>query len=90
MAEGMPSDCVARAMPTDEARHLLLRTSFGATDAELQALQAQPYDEGVDHLIADAARHTQAQTPPPSWTAASLPLLHKLQDASPEDRKSVV
>lgn len=78
----------AQAMTIDEARHLLLRTSFGASDAQLQALLGQPYESAVDHLVADAAHHTQALSPPPAWTREPLPALRRLKDASPEEKKA--
>jgi uncharacterized protein (DUF1800 family) len=78
----------AQAMSPDEARHLLLRTSFGASDAQLSALGTEPYDTAVDRLIADAAKHTRAQTPPPGWVDEPLPEFRRPKDASPEEVKA--
>ena len=47
----------ATAMDFDEARHLLSRTSFGATPAEIRALEAQDYAGAVDRLLAQRAAH---------------------------------
>ena len=46
--------CLSRAsaMDFDEARHLLSRTAFGATPAEIRALEAQDYAAAVDRLLA--------------------------------------
>jgi uncharacterized protein (DUF1800 family) len=52
-------------MDFDEARHLLSRTSFGGTPAEIQALQAMDYASAVDRLLAGVRR--DAVTPPPGW-----------------------
>src|SRR6476620_969219 len=55
----------AVAMGFDEARHLLSRTTFGATPAEIRALEAQDYVATVDRLLASVRR--DAITPPPGW-----------------------
>ena len=55
----------ATATGFDEARHLLSRTTFGATPAEIAAVEALDYPIAVDRLLAN--RHPQALTPPPSW-----------------------
>ena len=43
-------------MDFDEARHLLSRTSFGATPAEIRAFEAQDYAAAVDRLLASVRR----------------------------------
>ena len=55
----------AATMDFDEARHLLSRTTFGATPAEIRALEAQDYGATVDRLLASVRR--DAITPPPGW-----------------------
>src|SRR5713226_10621410 len=55
----------ATAMDFDEARHLLSRTSFGATPAEIRALETQDYPSAVDRLLASVRR--DALTPAPAW-----------------------
>ncbi len=80
----------AAAMTGEEARHLQWRTGFGATDTELQALAAQPYDTAVDRLVADAKHHISAATPPPEWVNDPLPKFRKLKNASPEEKKAFI
>src|SRR4029078_11209784 len=46
----------AATMDFDEARHLLSRTTFGATPAEIRALEAQDYVATVDRLLASVRR----------------------------------
>ena len=41
----------AAAMDFDEARHLLSRTSFGATPAEINGLEQLDYAAAVDRLL---------------------------------------
>jgi len=52
-------------MGFDEARHLLSRTSFGATPAEIRALENEDYVATVDRLLARVRR--DALTSPPDW-----------------------
>lgn len=53
-------------MGADEARVLLGRAAFGATEAELRSFAVLPRTQAVEWLLSDA--RTQAQTPPPEWT----------------------
>lgn len=77
----------AHAIEPAQARQLLSRTGFGVTDGGLAALEQIPsYDRAVDRLVADAARHTQADTPPPAWVNDELPRYRKLKDAPPEEK----
>jgi uncharacterized protein (DUF1800 family) len=78
------------AMTLAEAQHLQLRTGFGATDADLQTLAAQPYDAAVDRLVAAAAAHTAPVTPAPGWVNDPLPKFRKLKNASPEKKKAFI
>ncbi|MBV8394231.1 MAG: DUF1800 domain-containing protein [Alphaproteobacteria bacterium] len=57
----------ASAMGFDDARHLLARTSFGATPAEIKALEPMDFAQAVDHLLANF--HPRATTPGPSWVS---------------------
>ena len=55
------------AMGFEEARHLLSRTSLGATPADILALQTVDYAAAVDRLLANT--RPQAATPAPSWVS---------------------
>src|SRR5512135_1283283 len=55
----------AAGMGFDEARHLLSRTTFGATPAEIRAVAAMDYDAAVDRLL--APWQSYALTRPPMW-----------------------
>lgn len=68
LSAGLSTPRLARAAATmdfDEARHLLSRTTFGATPAEIRALEAQDYVATVDRLLSNVRR--DAITPPPGW-----------------------
>jgi uncharacterized protein (DUF1800 family) len=61
----------ALALDIDEARHLLLRTGFGATPAQIAALAPVDHDKAVRRIL-DGMR-TGAMTPPPAFLAAPRP-----------------
>jgi uncharacterized protein (DUF1800 family) len=55
----------ASAMGFDDARHLLSRTSFGQTPAEIHDLEPFGFSDAVERLLAKPRR--QAITPTPRW-----------------------
>jgi uncharacterized protein (DUF1800 family) len=80
----------ATAMGFDEARHLLSRTTFGATPAEIRTLEAMDYTAAVDRLL--AARHSDALTAAPSWINEGLAELRRMQreaQAEAKEKKGV-
>jgi len=56
----------ARALDYEEARHLLSRTGFGATDAEIRELAPLSQVQAVRRLLREARR--TPVTEPPAWT----------------------
>jgi uncharacterized protein (DUF1800 family) len=58
---------LAAGMGYDDARHLLNRTGFGATDAEIRQMALLTREQGVASLLANTRR--TAVTAPPAWTA---------------------
>ncbi|WP_425066323.1 DUF1800 domain-containing protein [Reyranella sp.] len=78
----------ASAMGFDEARHLLCRTSFGVTPAEIHALEALDYTAAVDRLLASARR--EAVTPAPEWIGMGPAELQRRQRAAEAERKQRV
>ncbi len=57
----------AQAMEKDEARHLLARTGFGGTPAEIDQLLPLTREQAVDALI--AGTHATTRTKPLEWCA---------------------
>lgn len=55
----------ASAMGFDDARHLLSRTTFGATPAEIGALEPLDFTDAVDRLL--GRFQPRAATPGPGW-----------------------
>ena len=74
----------AATMDFDEARHLLSRTTFGATPAEIRALEAQDYAAAVDRLLAGVRR--DAITPPPGWLNEGPAELRRQQQTARAER----
>ena len=77
----------ASAMGFDEARHLLSRTSFGGTPAEIRAIETQDYVASVDRLLA-GVRHA-ALTAPPGWLNEGPAELRRQQQAAQAERAEV-
>lgn len=71
----------------DDARHLLNRTGFGATDAEIRRFTGMSREDAARKLL--ATTRTVAAMPPPAWTAQSGPLRYPRAgaDASEMERK---
>jgi len=67
------------ALSFADARHLAVRTGFGAApDHEVRVLMPLSFEAAVDHLL--KLTRTTATTPPPTWTGTAPP--------SPKLRKS--
>ena len=82
-----PAATASAPMGFDDARHLLVRTGFGPTDAEVRAFAGLTREQAVAQLLRGA--RTTAGTPPPDWTADTTPLRYpRPEDATPEERKA--
>ncbi|MFO1325085.1 MAG: DUF1800 domain-containing protein [Burkholderiales bacterium] len=74
-------------MGYDDARHLLVRTGFGPTDAEVRAYAALSRDEAVAKLLREA--RTEALTAPPAWVTDTGPLRYpRPETATVEERRA--
>jgi uncharacterized protein (DUF1800 family) len=60
------------ALGYDDARHLLNRTGFGATQAEIERYAPLSREQAAHKLLAET--RTTAVTTPPAWTASTEPL----------------
>jgi uncharacterized protein (DUF1800 family) len=67
----------------DDARHLLNRTGFGATDAEIRRMVGMTPEEAARTLL--AATRTTAVTAPPAWTNDAGPLRYPRRGANASD-----
>lgn len=76
----------ATAMDFDEARHLLSRIAFGATPAEIGALEGRDYAATVDRLLASIRQN--ALTPSPDWLNEGPAELRRRQQAAQAESKT--
>lgn len=86
----LPLPAAAAGMGYDDARHLLGRTGFAATEREIQTYAGLSRAQAVDRLL--AATTTVAQTPPPASVMEFVPpnkLRALRQNASEAERKQL-
>ena len=77
----------AQALGYADARHLLNRTGFGATDAEVRELAALTREQAVDRLL-DVARR-ESVTPPPSFVDEPIVPYRAIREMSAEERMAL-
>ena len=68
----------------DDARHLLNRTVFAASPAEIGAFASLTREQAVERLLASARK--ESITPPPQWTSEPFQPLRRIRDMTPEER----
>ena len=82
LAHGAPAP-----MGYDDARHLLARTGFGPTDAEVRRFAGLTREQAVTALLRDT--RTQAVTAPPAWALDGGPLrAPRGESATEEERRA--
>ena len=74
----------AQAIGYDGARHLLARTGFGATDAEIREFASLDRPAAVRRIL--AATRRDATLPPPAFVNEPFVPFHKLRQMSAEER----
>jgi uncharacterized protein (DUF1800 family) len=78
----------AQAAPLgyEDARHLLTRTGFGATDAEVREVAALEKGVAIDRVLAGTQR--EAATKPPAFVDSPPTPFYKLRQMSTEERQA--
>ncbi|HEX3058030.1 MAG TPA: DUF1800 family protein, partial [Usitatibacter sp.] len=76
--------CKAAAIGYDGARHLLNRTGFGATDAEIARYATLERAQAVDRLLAGA--RSEASVAPPDFVDAPFEPYYRRRNMTPEER----
>jgi uncharacterized protein (DUF1800 family) len=71
----------------ENARHLLNRTGFGATPAEIQSYAQLTREQALERLLATVRQ--QPVTSPPQWTNEPFASLRRFQNASVEERQAL-
>jgi uncharacterized protein (DUF1800 family) len=77
----------AAAMGYDEARHLLNRTGFGATDAQISEYAKLDRAAAVDRILAGARR--EAATPAPEFVDEPFDRFYRVASLPAEERMAV-
>jgi uncharacterized protein (DUF1800 family) len=75
---------IAQEIGADGARHLLNRTGFAASPAEIDTFAKLTREQAVDRLLRQVT--TTAQTPPPRWVDEPIIPFYKLRSMSQEER----
>jgi uncharacterized protein (DUF1800 family) len=76
----------AQALGYADARHLLGRTGFGATDEEVRAWAPLTREQAVERLLGGSRR--EASTPAPAFVDEPIVPSRKVRDMSVEERKA--
>ena len=75
----------AATLGFDDARHLLIRTSFAANPADIEAFARLTREQAANRLLGWAGK--PAVTPPPAWAAEPFESRRRFQAMTPEERK---
>ena len=81
-AVGLPQ--IALGLSLESARHLLSRTTFGASPSDIDNLLELEPDKAVTHLIESARR--EAHTSPPEWVDEPLPDRRSMRSMDQDQR----
>ena len=76
----------ATTLGFDDARHLLARTSFAATPAEIERFAGMTRERAVDTLLAWTEK--PRITPPPAWVQEPVLAASKLRAMGDEERRA--
>jgi uncharacterized protein (DUF1800 family) len=83
------SAAAASVLGYDDARHLLARTGFGPTDADVRAYATLTRAGAVEKLLREC-QSTAGTKPPAAATDANLPLPPRGDDATDAERKAFI
>ena len=86
LAAAALSHATTAPMGYDDARHLLVRTGFGPTDAEVRTFAGMPRSDAVARLLRET--RTTPVTPPPASVLDAGPLRPPGRDAPDAERKA--
>jgi len=75
------------ALTTDEARHLLTRTGFGATPQEIASFSQDTWESAVDKILAGV--RTDPSTPLPTWSTENAFPTKKEKFMTPKEKEAL-
>jgi uncharacterized protein (DUF1800 family) len=73
-------------LTTEDARHLLNRSGFAASPAQIEAFKGLTRAQAAEQILTTARE--VAVTPPPAWVKEPIVPASKLRDMPPEDREA--
>jgi uncharacterized protein (DUF1800 family) len=86
-AVSLPASSASGVLGFDDARHLLNRTGFAASPAEIEAFASLTRAQAVERLLASTRK--ESATPPPEWTSEPFQSLRRIRDMTPEERMAL-
>ncbi len=86
VVSGAAQVTLAAPLGFDDARHLLARTAFAASPADIEQFSRLTREQAVSQLLADAAQ--PRITPPPAWIREPVMPASRLRDMSVEERQA--
>ncbi len=81
------AQAAAQPLGYDDAWHLLGRTSFAATPAEVETYSRLTREQAVERLLGGV--RAGAATAPPRWTAEPFESLRRIRAMSQEERQAL-
>ena len=83
----LPALSASGVLGFDDARHLLNRTGFAASPAEIGVFASLTREQAVERLLASVRK--ESVTPPPQWTSEPFQPLRRIRDMTPEERMAL-
>ena len=77
----------AAPMGPDEARLLLSRAGFSATETEVRQFSAYSREEAVERMLRASTNAMQAKTAPPQWVNETVERPARLKTMTEEERR---
>ncbi|MSQ52383.1 MAG: DUF1800 domain-containing protein [Betaproteobacteria bacterium] len=74
-------------MGLEEARHLLVRTTFGLTVPRIREFSFLSREQAIARLLAE--NRSEARTPPPAWVSEPVTPFRNFRNASVEERRKL-
>jgi uncharacterized protein (DUF1800 family) len=78
---------LAAGMGMEEARHFLVRTTFGPTVPVIREFSYLTREQAIARVLGES--RTDARRPPPAWVDEPVTSLRSFRNASPEERRKI-
>jgi len=84
---GATGSAFAIGMGTEEARHLLVRTTFGLTMRRVREFSFLTHEQAISRLLAEGS--PDPSKPPPAWVGEPVTSFREFRNASAAERRSL-